>query len=134
MTGIMVALSGGNPYPGALDVQYVTSARTGGAPGEYYYGYISGVQGSITDGTSNIYGGATILEIYYDQNTGLNYLKIGGVQSNSGWTSMRCTTTGVTLNRSNATFSTSLGNSTWSWSALTYGVFILLGSPAIVFT
>lgn len=115
MSGIQMSLLGISPAPSGLDVQTVTSAVVGPA-GSRVTGYISGGQGSIVDGTSNIYGGAAILAIYIDQAAGLNYLQISGTLANSGWSTMTCVESGVTLNRVNATFSTSGGSVTWTWS------------------
>lgn len=123
MTGVTCIMAGGSASSNFLDTQVVTSAVVGPA-GSRVTGYISGSQGSIVDGTSNIYGGAAILAIYNDQTTNLNYLQISGTLANFGWSTMTCVESGVTLNRVNATFSGSGpgGSVTWTWSTVTYGV------------
>lgn len=130
MTGITCMLVGATSSGGGfLDTQTVTSGVIGGV-GERTWGYISGSLGSISDGTSNIYGGAAILGIYYDQPSGASYLRISGIQSNSGWSTMACVQSGITLNRASAVFSTSGGNSLWTWGA---AIFTGTGTKTINF-
>jgi hypothetical protein len=77
--------------------------------------------GSITDGTSNLYGGATIEGIFTsdtDPNNPDNdiyvYFYVSGTRSNSGWTSM--TIGGFkTYNRASASYSTFGGMTVWTW-------------------
>lgn len=75
------------------------------------YGFLSGVAGSISDGTSNLYSGAAITALYYYDATATIYFSVSGSPANSGWTKM--TIAGVDYMRSSASFS----SGTWSWSA-----------------
>ena len=111
-----------------LDTQTITSGSTstGTDPFFNWYGYKgtgSPTFGSISDGTSNIYAGATINGIYFYEEgsvgAGGYYIRdvilvINGTQSNSGWTTMTIGSTSFT--RASAGFSTSGGVSTWTWS------------------
>ncbi len=93
-----------------LDTQTVTVGGTGTIP-DRLRGYTSGL-GSIVDGTSNIYGGATVQTIWYEENGSsgnqIYKLSINGA-TNSGWTTL--TIGSKALNRVDATFAT--GNWTW---------------------
>ena len=73
--------------------------------------------GSISDGTSDLYSGAAITELYFDENggAGQQYLKITGTLPNSGWTTMTIDTTAYA--RSAATFTQAGGATQWQWSA-----------------
>lgn len=101
-----------------LDIQTVVAGSyTGGAYGPFYTGKYSTV-GSVSDGTSNIYGGAAITNFYLTTAATNLILVIAGVVSNSGWTTLSWNrnngaATGTRL-RSAATFSTA-ANSTWTW-------------------
>lgn len=114
--------------PSALDIQTVTVGTVQFVtPGDpfigipdtvtTYYGY-STTFGSIVDGTSNIYSGASILELYYVQTTGtINsdeiYFTVAGTRANSGWTTM---TIGSTVfNRVSASYSAG-ADTVWSWT------------------
>lgn len=99
----------------SLDTQTVTSGSDGTAPNlDRRRGFLSGVIGSILDGTSNIYGGAAITAFYYNENggSGMTYaLTITGA-TNSGWTQV--TIDGLkTLARADAV---SFSASTWTWA------------------
>jgi hypothetical protein len=97
-----------------LDYQTVT---VGFAPGGQYtpavYGYstFSSI-GSISDGTSDLYGGATIIELYQSDFNAL-YFEVSGNQSNSGWSTM--TVSGQTFNRADASYSYSSGSNQTGW-------------------
>ena len=87
-----------------------------------YYGlYNSGsfVRGSVSDGTSNMFGGNTIYWLNYASLSGAQYVYFAviGNHSNSGFTSMTIAG-GSTLARTAATHSyISNGNYTrWAWS------------------
>ena len=102
------------PY-GVLDYQTVTVGvyeMVDYNLGIYYYEYGLGSSagGSISDGTSNIYGGASFNALNYSENGG-GYitLDIAGA-TNSGWTTMNIA--GTNYSRSSATFS----GTSWSWS------------------
>ena len=131
MTGITCMLVGAKSSgSGFLDTQTVTAGVVGGV-GERTWGYISGSLGSISDGTSNIYGGAAILGIYYDQLSGESYLTIAGTRANSGWTSMACVQSGATLNRASASYTTVGGITTWTWNGI---IFTGTGTKTINFS
>ena len=111
MSGIQMTLlaAGG----GALDVQTVTTGGSGSPPSQdRLRGFSSPSLGSIVDGTSNIYGGATISNLFWDENLGspYYYLAIVGA-TNSGWTTL--TIGSKTLNRVDATFS---AGANWFWN------------------
>ena len=81
---------------------------------------ISGAGGSISDGTSNVYGGASILEIEYQWDTtypiAVLSLTINGMgRANSGWTTLTIGTT--SYQRAAATYASGAqsngGNSGW---------------------
>ena len=110
-----------------LDTQTVTrgTASTGSDPYYNWAGYSgtgSPTFGSISDGTSNIYSGATINGLYFYEagSSGTfgyydRYIAwvVNGTQSNSGWSTITIGST--TYNRVDASFSTSGGVSTWIW-------------------
>lgn len=127
MSGIQMALLGTGSA--ALDIQTVTVGGTGTILNRIR-GYTSGL-GSIVDGTSNIYGGATVVTILYDEN-GLGdaqyyKLSISGA-TNSGWTTL--TIGAKPLNRVDATFAT--GNWTWPTAdILTNQAFGAIGSVVV---
>lgn len=117
MSGALCLFTGGGGSGGSggshLDTQTVTSGTSGTAPAQdRIRGYISGSQGSITDGTSNLYAGAAITSALYNENGGTGmyyYLAITG-GTNSGWATMTVGTT--VLSRTSATFS----SGTWTWT------------------
>lgn len=105
-----------------LDTQTVTVGYrqiAGGYPTygtEDIYGFESGLIGSISDGTSNIYGGASITNISHVSSSGGNkslFFVVSGSRANSGWTTMDIA--GSTYSRSSATY-TDFGTTTeWAW-------------------
>lgn len=117
---------------GTLDTQTVTV-------GEYidklniYYGYSSSlIFGSISDGTFNPKGGATILSLYYNASTGYLFFELNGVQTNAGWTTM--TIDGTAFTRASATFSNS-GTTSWTWATGTSPFGTTIGATkTVVFT
>ena len=122
MSGIQMALLGTGTGIAVLDTQTVTTGGIG-TPLEQdrQRGYSTGSFGSIVDGTSNIYGGAQINHLFWDEGGGegfQNYfLGIAGA-TNSGWTTLTIGT--KTLNRVDAIFNffASVGNWTWPTSDL----------------
>lgn len=115
--GVVAAGTGSGAGGGggaSLDTQTVTVGsdsyfQAGGSIGGVYipaqYYYYSGLMtnfppsnqsisgGSISDGTSNIYGGAAIEDVYHLFNDGFDYEMIylviaGNTRANSGWTTM----------------------------------------------
>lgn len=103
------------PY-GSLDAQNVTVGSYSYVDYEfglyeYQYGFGGYTGGSISDGTSNIYGGAAITDLYYSESGSGTYiyLVITGA-TNSGWTTMNIN--GTTYSRSSASFS----GGGWTWA------------------
>lgn len=96
-----------------LDVQTVTTGATGTAgPEDRRRGFDSAsVMGSISDGTSDVYGGSAITSLYWDENVGTwrYVLKIPGA-ANSGWTTL--TIGSLSLLRASATYV----SGTWEWA------------------
>jgi hypothetical protein len=126
MTGIICVLSGGGGGTGPLlDTQTVTRGTTtiGVDPYQTYTGYSSGLVGSISDGTSNIYGGASILGLYFYEESYVSppvgivtrqlILTINGAQGNSGWTTMKVGST--SFNRASALYAVST-QTNWVWN------------------
>jgi hypothetical protein len=102
----------------ALDTQTVTTGASGVLP-DRYRGFIaySPAIGSIVDGTSNIYGGASIYQIVFSENGGnirLYQLTIPGA-TNTGWSTLTIDGTKV-LTRTAANFDGTSG--TWTWVTL----------------
>ncbi len=97
-----------------LDQQVVTAGSTGSI-GDRKRGFSTALAiGSIVDGTSNVYSGAAITELYHDETTNLVHLKITGA-ANSGWTTMRILSAGlgtVDLLRASGTFA----SNEWTWT------------------
>jgi len=103
-----------------LDYQTVT---VGYSPaGQYspaFYGYLSVSSiGSVSDGTSDLYGGATILGLYWTSYD-LLYFIVSGNRANSGWSTM--TVSGQTFNRADASYAYNSGNNRtqWIWNGVT---------------
>ena len=72
--------------------------------------------GAISDGTSNIYSGASISALNWTVQSNRITLQIAGNNANSGWTTM--TLNGVGYTRTSASYSVS-GNSTyWFWGSV----------------
>lgn len=96
---------------GGSDTQTVTTGADGSiGDHDRIRGYIQGIIGSIADGTSDIYSGASITEISWNENDGIYYyaLTIPGA-GNGGWTTL--TIGSVVLYRSSATFIAG----SWTW-------------------
>ncbi len=87
----------------------------------YDDGLVSGgAMGSLTDGTSNLYGGATIRVLLW---TGFDdgvdqaeifQFRVSGLFANSGWTQVT-SSHGETYLRTSATYSQAGGVTTWNW-------------------
>jgi len=92
-----------------------------------FFNYSSTRYGSISDGTSNLYSGAAIDELYYTWNNvydiaGLRLEIVGTSRANSGWTTL--TVNGESYLRTNATYNANVGGNTqWYWPADTEGDF-----------
>lgn len=122
-----------------LDTQTVTMSQSGANPNRIRGYRASPVQGSISDGTSNIYGGAAINKMVFfesSSNVGDFTLEIAGEQTNSGWTTITNETDGKSLNRADATFSLVSGKSIWQWSSQPISGFFatINGTKTVVFT
>jgi len=80
----------------------------------------AGDGGSISDGTSNLYGGASILDCYHHHNVGFNfenvYLTISGNRANSGWTTMTIGSTAYQRASGQYNYNSSGGYTYWLWS------------------
>ncbi len=108
LTGISTSVGGGS----GSDTQTVTVGGDGAAPTQdRRRGFSNAGFGSINDGTSNIYSGATIGDLYWDESSGFGFyqLTIYGAP-NSGWSTM--TIGGTSLSRTSATYT----SGTWQWS------------------
>ena len=127
MTGILCMVGGSGGSSPLLDTQTVTRGQTtiGTNPVEVYSGFDTALSlGSISDGTSNIYGGASILGLFFYEKgytsppvgyTEANVVwAVNGTQPNSGWTTMTVGTTA--FNRVDATFYVTAGASNWLWT------------------
>lgn len=120
---VLAGISGG-------DIQVVTAGFVALKTGDLY-GYSSGDTGSISDGTFNLLGGATITAMYwFTDNGSTNILVFGlsGTYSNAGWNSL--TVGGNTYTRASAAYSTSSGT-TWTWTTTT-NPFPSAGTPYTV--
>jgi len=110
------AFYGASAGPAYLDTQTIT---VGSQSSQYvtWRGYDGDTLnfGSISDGTSNLYGGATILRITNVNNNATSF-QVQGNRANSGWTTM--TIDGVDFARTAASYnySSSSNSTTWSWS------------------
>ena len=100
------------------------------------YGYTSvDSTGSITDGTFNPAGGATIDGLWWEFASSINevYLSLTSAVSNSGWTTM--TINGNVFNRASASFASGTGYSRWTWSGVSSNPFgTTSGNVQAVFT
>lgn len=117
MSGILAMLAAGGGSGGSggghLDTQTVTTGTSGTSGAlDRKRGFISGTIGSISDGTSNVYSGTAIDQLYWDENgggTAFYKLAIGAV-ANSGWSTMTIGST--VLARASGTYS----SGTWTWN------------------
>ncbi len=95
-----------------LDTQLVTTGADGTVIDQNRTrGFIQGLIGTISDGTSDVYSGAVITDLYWDENLGTPqyWLAITGATA-SGWATI--TIGSKTLYRTAATFT----GSAWNWS------------------
>lgn len=114
MSGALNMLLARNSSAGShLDTQTVETGNVGTAAMlDRVRGWSTGLIGVITDGTSNVYAGAAITSMYWDENGGSGqfyYLAITGA-ANSGWTTLTIGST--VLSRASATYS----SGTWTWT------------------
>jgi hypothetical protein len=122
MSGFIAAIAGGTPSDPGLDTQTVTAGISGTFPDRARGFSTSLSMGSVADGTSNIYAGAAIRELYHTEDGGetgadVLVLSIAGVVANSGWAAMEIAGTAPLL-RTSAVFSTVGGNTYWYWYAV----------------
>jgi hypothetical protein len=100
-------------YPGGSGLPTNTSNYKG------FFVFNSTTYGSISDGTSNLYGGAAVTSLLYQWNnvypvSGLTLLIAGTSRANSGWTTL--TVNGTAYQRTSATYTAnSSGNTQWTW-------------------
>jgi hypothetical protein len=127
LVGAGSAGAGGGGGGGNLDSQTVTVGQVTSASGgsglpsgsTVRRGFLnSGAGGSISDGTSNIYSGASIIQIEYIWDTvypisGVSLVIAGASRANSGWTTLTIGSTPYL--RTNATYTANSGGNTW-WS------------------
>ena len=110
-----------------LDTQTVTVGTTNSGPSTPYiiwwgYATVNFPHGSVSDGTSNMYSGATYVAIdsfTVSDDPSYGYttlLYIQGSLPNTGWTTM--TVDGVAFNRTDATY-TQAATSSWAWGSAT---------------
>ena len=107
----------------SLDTQTVT-VGTKTISTILWWGYDGGSlpHGSVSDGTSNMYSGASYAAIdsfTVTDNPSYGYttlLYVVGSQPNSGWTTM--TVDGVAFNRTDASY-TQASTTSWSWTSAT---------------
>ena len=120
---------------GILDIQTVTTGLSGIAPNRLR-GFQNGVFGAITDGSSNIYAGAAIFNLYWDENGGGGaekvVLNIAGTLANSGWTQMTIDSL-VVLTRASAAF-VAAASTTWTWNGVVTNPFGVGGNHPCVFS
>lgn len=108
-------VGGGGGGGSALDTQTVTTGALGTAPNQdRIRGYSTGVLGSISDGTSNIFGGNSVTDFYWDENGGtpIYVLKIN-TATDSGWAQVDI---GGMLTLTRASRASFVSN-TWTWNA-----------------
>lgn len=99
----------------ATDIQTVTNGNNGGGKYGTFRGYTSGSFGSISDGTMNLLGGATITSLWTGGSLNLLQLVVAGTYPNSGWNKL--TISGVDYLIGSASYDSSSGTSTsWTWS------------------
>ena len=125
----MSHFQGHSAPPSILDTQTVVI----GSRNDYGYvstGYKStgSGTGSITDGTSNVYSGAAINDIYHISTLNRLYFTLAGVRANSGWTTMKIN--GISFTRASASFTTS-STTTWYWASITSHPFGSSGTRAV---
>ena len=93
----------------------------------FIYGYqfgnstgdMSNTQNGTTDrGINSVYSGSNVNNLYFvSSSAGSTSLQVTGQQANSGWSSISIG--GSSLNRADATFSSSASITTWQWEGLT---------------
>jgi len=97
-------------YPTWIDQHQLT-----GASFVTLYGYSMGNFGNLVDGTANFYGGAQIIDLVWDSNTGQVTLNIAGILPNQGWGRFVVNT--YNYYRGLATYSNTGAASQWRWNS-----------------
>ncbi len=114
MTGITCIMAGISASTGVtpLDTLTITTGQIGIAPDRYrgYSAPSASNFGACSPDTSAIYGGAAVLDFYWDEAGSQYYLYIDGA-TNSGWTQVVIGGT-KTLTRASASF----GFGQWVWN------------------
>jgi|TARA_R110000764_G_scaffold228242_1_gene318700 hypothetical protein len=125
----MSHFQGHSKPPTILDTQTVVigSRSRGGNVSTGYKSTGYGNFGSITDGTSNVYSGAAINDIYHIDTDKL-YFTLAGSRANSGWTTMKIN--GISFTRASASYSSS-SSTTWIWSSVSSHPFGSSGTRAV---
>jgi hypothetical protein len=130
MSGIQMTLLGAG---GRLDTQTIT-VQDYVDKLFYFTGYRTGYMGSISDGTFNPTGGTTISGLYYNvYDIQLIFTLSASPISDAGWTTM--TLNGTAFTRSSASFFSSGGSTSWTWSSVSPNPFPAAGNTTTaVFT
>ena len=123
--GVQMAFSEWYGASSSSDSQTVTVGNNGTVYGFVIAGHSSSF-GSISDGTSNLYNGATINRLTWASTSILGgtahfaIFELAGTRANSGWTSM--TVGSTTLSRTSASFTqdnsgpSSAARTLWVWN------------------
>lgn len=116
--------------PTILDTQTVVigSRNDMGYVSTGYRG-VSNTTGSVTDGTSNLYSGAAVKDIYHITTLNRVRFSVLGSFANSGWTTMKIN--GISFARTSASFNTLGGLTTWYWGSITSHPFGSSGTRAV---
>ena len=127
----MSHFQGHSKPPTILDTQTVVigSRNNFGYISTGYRGSGYSTTGSITDGTSNVYSGAAINDIYHISTLNRLYFTLAGVRANSGWTTMKIN--GISFTRASASYSGTNRSTTWYWSSVSSHPFGSSGTRAV---
>jgi hypothetical protein len=102
----------------ALDVQTVTVGLYTSKSGAYYGYGLAG--GSISDGTFNPKGGASITRFEWASGGASLYFVLSGSHTNAGWTQVRIVSnlsTDYTFTRASASYNSNTNATQWVWSS-----------------
>ena len=134
MSGINGVSFGGGPAP--FTEVHTVACGVGiseGLPPTVSTGYSSTFNppmGSMTNPTFGLKSGASITNLYCLEGSAV-YFVLDGTQSNSGWTSMTFSSTGLVLTRASGSYTQSSGFAYWVWSVganpLASGETVLVG-------
>ena len=119
--------------PSVLDTQTVTVGFQSFSNGIIERtGYLSGYSaiGSVSDGTSNVYSGAAVLELaHLSPPYRRVYFRLAGSRANSGWTTMKIN--GISLARTSASYSANSSRTTWIWASISSSPFGSSGTKSV---